>query len=393
MPKKAKKRIKKAAKRLKRPPALKKSEFLTRQRDKGRSEKEALNDWAMHRVMRRAHRYGRARSRRTHRRSEYAGRGRQQRAVGRILSTPRTLVREEVELQLRAHYAKLPLQLRSIYWLGGPSEFTEDALRSRTYLRRAAAKKLFGHIWFARPNNAHRLLLDAIRGPLASADPWLRDDVETPQELNPSRGFRRSSRRTVKPSKTLPVAVCLLSASIRSPELIAAAKAGMYGFWPLTGGRVAVLPAPTWKLENRQLHCDDGPAVVWPNGEEQFYLRGVCVPMAVVMAPETLHVSDINLCSNAEIRRIMVDRYGAERYLKETGAVLINESSFGKLWAKPQLDDDPLVMVEVVNSSPEPDGSYRHYFLQVPSDMRTARQAVAGTFGMAEGEYHPEVQT
>ena len=38
-------------------------------------------------------------------------------------------------------------------------------------------------------------------------------------------------------------------------------------------------------------------------------------------------------------------------------------------------------VVEVVNATPEPDGSYRHYFLQVPPGVRTAREAVAWTFG------------
>ncbi|MBW2672215.1 MAG: hypothetical protein JRD89_02215 [Deltaproteobacteria bacterium] len=47
----------------------------------------------------------------------------------------------------------------------------------------------------------------------------------------------------------------------------------------------------------------------------------------------------------------------------------------------------------MVDSSPEPDGSYKHYFLQVPPDMRTAQEAVARTFDMTGGEYHPEQQS
>ena len=35
--------------------------------------------------------------------------------------------------------------------------------------------------------------------------------------------------------------------------------------------------------------------------------------------------------------------------------------------------DDPMVMVEVINSSPEPDGSYRTYWLRVPPTMRDWR--------------------
>jgi hypothetical protein len=64
-------------------------------------------------------------------------------------------------------------------------------------------------------------------------------------------------------------------------------------------------------------------------------------------------------------------------------------------------------MVEVVNHSPAPDGSYRHFFLQVHPELRsilgdgslgapqefTARNAVASTFGFSGAEYAPEIET
>ena len=50
-------------------------------------------------------------------------------------------------------------------------------------------------------------------------------------------------------------------------------------------------------------------------------------------------------------------------------------------------------MVEVVNSTPEPDGTSRTYWLRVPPATRTAREGIAWTFGLTEAEYHPEKQT
>jgi hypothetical protein len=50
-------------------------------------------------------------------------------------------------------------------------------------------------------------------------------------------------------------------------------------------------------------------------------------------------------------------------------------------------------MVEVINSTPELDGTFRTYFLRVPPETRTARQGVAWTFGMTEQEYAPTVET
>jgi hypothetical protein len=63
-------------------------------------------------------------------------------------------------------------------------------------------------------------------------------------------------------------------------------------------------------------------------------------------------------------------------------------------------------MVKVRNSTPEPDGSVKDYFLRVHPQLRpmidgglgdpqpmTARNAVASTFGLRGEEYHPTVET
>jgi hypothetical protein len=41
----------------------------------------------------------------------------------------------------------------------------------------------------------------------------------------------------------------------------------------------------------------------------------------------------------------------------------------------------------VVNGTAESDGSHKHYFLRVPSRMRSAREAVAWTYGMTPEQY------
>jgi hypothetical protein len=50
-------------------------------------------------------------------------------------------------------------------------------------------------------------------------------------------------------------------------------------------------------------------------------------------------------------------------------------------------------MVEVINATPEPDGSRKRYWLRVPPYMRTAREAVAWTFGLSGKEYAPDKET
>ena len=79
--------------------------------------------------------------------------------------------------------------------------------------------------------------------------------------------------------------------------------------------------------------------------------------------------------------------------MRECDAKKVHTDETGVLWRVDLPNDEPLVMVEVLNSTPEPDGTRRTYFLRVPPNTRTARQGVAWTFGLAEEEYSPKFQT
>jgi uncharacterized protein DUF6745 len=146
--------------------------------------------------------------------------------------------------------------------------------------------------------------------------------------------------------------------------------------------------------QSHRLHREDGPAIVWPDGWGIWAIHGVRVPRQVVEFPETLTIEQIRSEENAEVRRVMVDRYRTERYLRRTGAAMLDDDpTWGRLWRLDQADEEPLVMVEVINSTPEPDGSSKTYWLCVPPDMSTAQAAVAWTFDLPAGEYELEAQT
>ena len=89
----------------------------------------------------------------------------------------------------------------------------------------------------------------------------------------------------------------------------------------------------------------------------------------------------------------MIEYFGFTRYLHESGASKVQSDNFGSLWRIDLPQDEPLVMVEVVNATKEPDGSVRTYFLRVPPDTRTAHAGVAWTFGLTAEEYQPLKQT
>ena len=90
----------------------------------------------------------------------------------------------------------------------------------------------------------------------------------------------------------------------------------------------------------------------------------------------------------------MIERFGMARFFAESKAIVIHRDKYGVLYGTSvQHEDEIVLIVRVKNRTPEPDGSFKEYFLRVPPDITTAMAAVAWTFGMSEDEYHPEVET
>jgi hypothetical protein len=131
--------------------------------------------------------------------------------------------------------------------------------------------------------------------------------------------------------------------------------------------------------ENRELHCQDGPAVKFRRGDECtiYAIHGVNVPENIILNPSAITVEDVNNQENAEIRRIMIDQMGTERYLLETGAVVIHkDTTFTDYVGGKQV---PRVLVEdkegrkfLVASD---GGTGRVYHMQVPKKCTTCKEA------------------
>jgi hypothetical protein len=153
--------------------------------------------------------------------------------------------------------------------------------------------------------------------------------------------------------------------------------------------------------ERGRLHCDIGPAVEYPDGWAIYASHGVRVPRYVIEHPKQIDIARIETETNAEVRRVMIERYrqgeeinGGAAYIRDCGATLLDhDERYGTLWRRDLPNDEPIVMIEVVNSTPEPDGRFKRYWLRVPPGMTTAREAVAWTFDMPTEEYAPVKET
>ncbi|MFD3540274.1 DUF6745 domain-containing protein [Streptomyces sp. NPDC058662] len=175
--------------------------------------------------------------------------------------------------------------------------------------------------------------------------------------------------------------------------LAAVARAAGW-WWPYE--RLAVVcerPAELYRDEAGRLDRGDGPALAFPDGFALHAWRGMPVPAHFLAGLDALTPERIRDEENAELRRVMLEYYGYERYLAATGAEPVHRDGTGVLWRMPLPGDEDVVMVEVVNSTPEPDGTSRTYWLRVPPDTRTARQGVAWTFGLDEEAYAPVRET
>lgn len=169
--------------------------------------------------------------------------------------------------------------------------------------------------------------------------------------------------------------------------IVDALEAGLFLFWMLPD-EVVCVPHPSISIVDQRVHRPDGPAVAWESGECHWFWRGVWVPQWLIEAPSKITSQSIMSERNQELRRCMIERFGAERLIREGNAQLVSEDQYGRLWRCDFGDRDPYTIVEVRNATIDPDGTHRTYFLSVPPAMNTAHEAVAWTYGLTPEQYH-----
>lgn len=172
-------------------------------------------------------------------------------------------------------------------------------------------------------------------------------------------------------------------------------------------------PKQEFRNEDGQLHRADGPALISPTmlawyqngrlhgpkvdifGSRIYYWRGTLIPKKFFTNPQDLTPEEILSHPNTEVRRVGLEVYGIKR-LHEEGKCRVIHSDGEMESELLQFDisgEQPSTFVKVMNSTPEPDGSRKVYYLSVPPEMKTCREAVAWTFYMKEQDYKPQYET
>lgn len=172
-------------------------------------------------------------------------------------------------------------------------------------------------------------------------------------------------------------------------------------------------PIQKFTNEEGRLHRDDGPAYITPTritwykdgrkhgmdadkyGSLFCYYENIRVPPHYITNPESLTLQEVLAHVNTEVRFVGMKIVGMDKVMndKKTKIIHRDEEKGQVLFQIKGIFQDPVCYVKVVNSTQEPDGTFKDYYLCVPPDVKTCKQAVAWTFRLEEQEYQPEQET
>lgn len=214
---------------------------------------------------------------------------------------------------------------------------------------------------------------------------------------------------------------CNLTEELKIAEpLIALAKSAG---WFLPYDDVCIIadrPNEIYRDEAGRCHCETGPAMGFRSGIGIYVWHGVRLGKDheyIVTDPKKITPAAIDKEGNQEIKRILLEKYTIARYISDSKAKLVHEDvdqigQIRQLYTKEVPGTNQLLtVVKVMNSSLEPDGTRKAYFLECHPELRpmmrakggdlklgepqklTCHNAVASTFGLLGEEYAPDIET
>ena len=121
--------------------------------------------------------------------------------------------------------------------------------------------------------------------------------------------------------------------------------------------------------------------------------NGVAISWQTAFEPSSLTCAQILAEPNAELRRVMIERFGYDRFMDEAGATQIDADTDAggarRLLRIEIPDDEPLVCVAVQCPS-----TGHKFMLRVPPHITSCHQAVAWTAGYDDPSlYQPDIET
>ena len=163
-------------------------------------------------------------------------------------------------------------------------------------------------------------------------------------------------------------------------------EAGLFVYW-ITQAKVIAVPRPLFRFRGEQLHGDGMPAVAYPNGERNYFWRGVRIPEewggvhSEHWRPEWLLAA-----KNAEHRRVLIQGLGYHRIMAALPNTLIHSQDGMELREITKaVDVEPIRLLKVVC----PSTGFAHV-LRVPTGVDTCEEARRTTFPWPDVEIMKE---
>ena len=183
-----------------------------------------------------------------------------------------------------------------------------------------------------------------------------------------------------------------------SEWLGAFAELSEMGWWIPYNGLVVMTGRPQGIIHQDaqgRLHHEKGPAMKWADGWRLYAVHGVRVPEDIIEHPEDITAERVLKESNAEVRRVMCEQMGWDRFVDEAKLELVDECPDPAnsphtlaLYDTPeQVLGVPIRVLLCSNATPERDGVVRRFGLTVPVECETALGASAWTFDLTEKQY------
>jgi len=126
-------------------------------------------------------------------------------------------------------------------------------------------------------------------------------------------------------------------------------------------------------------------------GSIAYYYDSILVPPNFITDSVNLTIKEVLNHSNAEVRYVGIKICGYDKIEKIANFIDIDKDM--KLFYIDKIFTEPIAILKVVNSTPEYDGTFKAYYLNVPPTMKTCKEAVAWTFYKEASDYHPSIET
>jgi hypothetical protein len=154
--------------------------------------------------------------------------------------------------------------------------------------------------------------------------------------------------------------------------------------------------------EHGRPHSETGPAIRWRDGTHAYFWHGADIlpeSWRLLSQPENITLAAIKEEENIERRRLLIEAYGVKRFIEEGGATVRDELPAdhpleGLRTARLLYEGrgaEPILYIDLLNSTPEAGGSRKRYILRVDPNAyhgltrRNTHAAAASTWRNADG--------